>query len=350
MKKVLVLGGTGFIGRHTARRLADKGWDVTVASRGEAAIPFNVREIRHVTVDRSTPDGLSSVTDEGFDVLVDVIPYEIDDAQQLLELGDRVGSVVAISTASVYADEAGHTLDEATGTEDFPRMPVPIRETQVRTKPGDETYSTKKVAIEDLLLNGAEFPVTVIRPCAIYGPGAKHCREWFFVKRVLDRRPRVVLAHEGRSVFHSTSVHNLAEMVRLASEQPGTRALNCGDPDPPSVRKIASLISDLLKHDWEEVLVPSAMSAHPFLENPWGVPEPWVLDMSLPHRELGFVPVATYDNDVVKTVGSIVDTVTESGAEAFSTAIPYLPRAFDYEAEDAFVGSLADGRRPSRAD
>ncbi len=338
-----MLGGTGFVGRHVALRLADAGWDVTVASRGETAIPSELIDLRHVAVDRSTSEGLKSVTSEGLDVLVDVIPYEIDDADRLLELRDNVGSIVAISTASVYADEAGNTLDEA--TESFPRMPVPIHETQLRAEPGDETYSTKKVAIEDILLNEAEFPVTVIRPCAIYGPGARHCREWFFVKRVLDHRPRVVLAHKGESVFHTTSVHNLAEMVRLASERPGTRVLNCGDPDPPSVRKIASLIASFLEHDWEEVLVPATLSAQPFLDNPWGVPGSWVLDTSLSHQELGFVPVATYDKAVAETVNSILKTVSKSGVEAFSTAIAYLPRAFDYEAEDVLARSLNERRR-----
>lgn len=340
MKKAFVLGGTGFIGQHIVRRLLGSGWDVTMGSRGEAGIPRDLEGVRHVTVDRSIADGLSSAANKGFDVLVDVIPYEIADAERLLELRDEVGSIVAISSASVYSDDAGDSLDEATGIDDFPRVPVPIGETQPRVGPGEDSYSTRKAGIEDILLNQVELPVTVLRPCAIYGPDAKHCREWYFVKRVLDRRSRIVLAHEGQSVFHTTSVHNLAELVRLASERPGSRALNCGDPDPPSVREIASSIANAMEHEWDEVLIPTAQSQQPFLGNPWGVPRPWILDMSLAEQELGYVAATSFKEAIGEAVSSIVARARDRGEHAFSDAIPYLPRAFDYVSEDGFARSL----------
>lgn len=338
-KTAVVLGGSGFVGRHISASLQHNGWDVTIASRGRTPIPLEVRGTRHTVVDREDTTSLRQSLRGGVDVLVDVIPYEVHDAKQVVALGDLVGSVVSISTASVYADTEGRTLDEAGSLEQFPRMPVPIPERQARADPERDTYSGKKVGIEDVLLDQTELPATVIRPCAIYGPGAKHCREWFFVKRVLDRRPRVILAYEGESVFHTTSVDNLAEIVRLAAERPGTRVLNCGDPDPPSVRRIAAAVAEVLGHDWEEVLVPG-LSEQPFLENPWAVPTPWVLDMAKAQEELGYIPVKTHEEAIFGAVESIVAIVADRGAEAFSETIPYLPRPFDYEAEDAFMSHL----------
>ena len=76
--------------------------------------------------------------------MVDVIPFERLHAKQLLGLD--TGALIAISSASVYADDQGRTLDEAQGVDDFPELPVPIPETQATVEPGDGTYSTKKVA------------------------------------------------------------------------------------------------------------------------------------------------------------------------------------------------------------
>lgn len=102
-------------------------------------------------------------------------------------LAGRIGSAVAISSASVYADERGRTLDEATDLASFPDFPVPIPETQRTVEPSEEAYSTRKVAMERSLIEGP-LSATIVRPCAIHGPGAAWSREWHFVKRALDGR------------------------------------------------------------------------------------------------------------------------------------------------------------------
>jgi len=76
MRTALVLGGTGQIGIPAARRLAKEGWDVTIAARGKAA---------DIQLDRTVPGELEAAAD-GFDLLVDVIPFTSADAQQLASL------------------------------------------------------------------------------------------------------------------------------------------------------------------------------------------------------------------------------------------------------------------------
>lgn len=332
-----MLGGTGFVGRHVARRLVDHGWDVTIASTGKTSLPDEVADVRHVVVDRSQDQSIRGALGAGADVLVDVIPYERTDAKQVLDLKDLIGSVVAISTASVYADDDGNTLDEATSAENFPRFPVPIPETQRRAEPGDDTYSTKKAAIEDLLLDD-EIPATVIRPCAIYGPGDTQCREWFFIKRILDRRPVVLLADEGETVFHTTSVHNLAEMVRLAAENPLHGAFNCGDPDPPDTRHIARSIASVMEHDWEEVLLPRSLTTTWEFRNPWGGFRPLIVAMDKAREELGYEAVTGYDEAIGEAVEWVIEaTRGRDWREVLPKAADYLGDQFDYEKEDRLL-------------
>jgi nucleoside-diphosphate-sugar epimerase len=292
--------------------------------------------LRHVTVDRADTASLEHAAD-GADVLVDVIPFRTADAEQLLTLGRSVGAVIAISSASVYTDGRQRSLDEATGADDLPRLPVPISESQPTLPPGDATYSTGKAAVEKSLLERSPVPATVIRPCAIYGPGDRQAREWHFVKRALDGRDTVVLAYEGRSRFHTTASENLAELIRCCAERPGTRALNCGDPDPPTLLEISRAIAGALDHEWTEALLPGEPDGT-VGQTPWSVPDshPFVVDMSAAETEVSYRPVTTYPDGVRAACEWLVEaTRGRDWREVLPSHARYYGELFDYEAEDA---------------
>lgn len=343
MRTAFVLGGTGFVGRAITSVLRDAGWSVTVGRRTSEPLPEDIEGSVGdvVTLDRNDDDELAAALAEGMDVLVDTIPYRARDGSQLVAMKDRVGSLIAISTVSVYSDDDQRSLDEARSDEDFPDFPDPILETQVTVRPGDETYSTRKAAIEEVLLEQDEVPATVIRPGAIYGPHDTQCREWFFVKRVLDRRPVVILGYGGRTVFHPTSVRNLAELVRLAAETPGTRVLNCGDPSPPDALGIERRIAAAMGHEWTEVLLPPRLSLTSVGRTPWSGPKSVVLDMSAAREELGYRAVTGYP----EAVGEVCDWVTAATQDSDWRAIlpraaEYLGTRFDYDAEDQLLATL----------
>ena len=236
MPRAVLIGGTGLIGRAAARALAEDGWDVVAVSRS-GTLPEGLAElgVESVVADRADDTQLRAALGAGADVLYDSVAMNREHGEQLNGLDGLVGSLVVISTGSVYADDAGRALDGEGG--EPPVLPVPIPETQRTAEPGDATYSTQKAELEQTLLEGP-LPATLVRACAIHGPGAKNPRELFFVKRAVDGRRRVALAWKGESRFHTTSVANLAELIRLAASQPGDRVLNCGDPDPPTTLEI----------------------------------------------------------------------------------------------------------------
>jgi nucleoside-diphosphate-sugar epimerase len=338
-KSAFVLGGTGQIGRAVARKLAEKGWSVAAGSRQSDLPPeLSGAGVRLVHLDRSEPRALPRALGEGVDVLVDIVAFTADDARQLTAFAGTVGSIVAVSTAGVYADDAGRSLD--TLAEAYPAFPRPVGERQRRLDPGDATYHTRKVAMEDTLLAGP-VPATVVRPCAVQGVGARAPRELFFVKRVLDGRRYVPLAYRGESRFHTTSVENLAELVWLAAERPGTRALNCGDPDPPNVLAIARTIAKILEHEWVEMLLPGAPVGS-VGDTPWSGPTPFVLDMVEAELELRYRPVMSYEASVANTCRWLVDRLSQADwHDAFPAAVEHMNEAFDYEAEDGFLRGLA---------
>ncbi len=302
-----------------------------MAARHPTASDFEL-----VTLERDGEDALSVA--DGFDLLVDVIPFEAAHAEQLLER--EVGAIVAVSSASVYADSHGRTLDEAQGDDDFPELPVPIPETQPTVTPGDATYSTKKVQLERILLQNERVPATIVRPCAIYGRGDRMAREWHFVKRALDRRPHVVLANRGIGHFHTTASENIGELVRLVAASPRTDVFNCGDPDPPTLLEILHAISDETGHAFEEVLLDEGYERGELGATPWSVPKPLLVDMSKAERELGYRPATTWAAALPRQVEWLIEATRDRDwREVLPRGAQYLK--FDYEAEDELVRSLA---------
>ena len=174
MARLIILGGTGQIGQAVGRVFGEAGHDVTLVSRS-AEDPAGPS--RYVSADREDAEDLRRVIGPGTDIVLDCIAFDETHADQLLAYQSGIGHLIAVSSASVYRDAGGRTLDEAVET-GFPQFPVPVPEDHPTVAPGPETYSTRKVALEQRLLDSATSPVTILRPCAVHGPQSAHAREW----------------------------------------------------------------------------------------------------------------------------------------------------------------------------
>ncbi|MEV6840077.1 NAD-dependent epimerase/dehydratase family protein [Streptomyces sp. NPDC051133] len=101
--RLLVLGGTEFVGRAVAEAALGRGWEVTVFHRGRHQPPYGVRSLHG---DRTAPGGLAALAADagGWDAVVDTWsagPRAVLDAARLLR--DRAGRYVYVSSRSVYA-------------------------------------------------------------------------------------------------------------------------------------------------------------------------------------------------------------------------------------------------------
>ncbi|MGW0741081.1 NAD-dependent epimerase/dehydratase family protein [Streptomyces sp. NPDC002817] len=334
----MVIGATGQIGRATVGALARDGWEVTAVSRGGGRDEGWPGEVRVARTDREDDTALAAAVGDGCDVLVDMVAYGAAHARQLTGLADRVGSAVVISSVSVYEDDRGRNFDTQDEPDGFPEYPVRITEDQRTVQPGEQSYSTRKAALErELLGAGERLPTTLLRAGAIHGPHCRTPRELWFVKRNLDGRVRRVLAYGGRSRFHPASVHNIAELVRLAAARPGTRVLNAVDPDAPTVAEIARAIDAVMGVEREDVLVDGPPPSPTVGGTPWSVPVPVVCDMTAAERELGYRAVIRYAQTLPETVAWIEGHLT---GRDWREAYPKMARSygdlFDYAAEDAW--------------
>jgi nucleoside-diphosphate-sugar epimerase len=121
-RRAVLIGGTGQIGRVAARVLAQDGWNVVAISRS-GTLPAGLAElgVQAVQADRADDAQLHAAVGDDADVVVDMVAYGRQHAEQLNGL--PAGSLVVISTGSVYADDEGRALD---GVSEIPHLPVPI--------------------------------------------------------------------------------------------------------------------------------------------------------------------------------------------------------------------------------
>jgi len=332
-RHAFIVGGTGQIGRAAAAELLGRGWRVTIAARGSRAVSEDLlrQGAAFVTFDREDPDALAKAIGAGADAVVDTVAYDAHHARQLLAIEDDVGAFVVVSSAAVYRDDQGRTLDEARDT-GFPELPMPIVESQPTVAPGPATYSTRKIALERTLLEQARRPVTILRPCAIHGAHSRHPREWWFVKRILDRRPFIPLAHDGESRFHTSAVANIAALAATTLEQSGTRILNIADPEALSVAEIGALIAAHMDYQGPMTGLGPETPGH-VGRSPWSVPRPFILDTAAA-LALGYTPRTSYR----QAIGPLCDWLSRHDTEAWEAAFPVLANygwpLFDYASED----------------
>lgn len=326
MPRALVLGGTGAIGRAVAGRLLPEGWEVVLTGRDQARMPASLTAAGA----RFAAGPAADLAGEN-DLLVDCLCFGAADAQALIPLARRCASTVMISAKAVYADDAGRHANSA----EPPDFGGPISESQATVPPGEQSYPSGKVAAEQVLL-ASRLPVTILRPGLIHGDGARQAREWIFVKRALDHRPSVLLAHRGAGVNQTTAAVNIAALIEVVAAKPGRRILNAADPDAPSALEISRTVADHLGHRRDEVLVDGPAGEAGRL--PWDVPHPVVLDTSAA-MALGYQPAGDY----AATVPAELDWLLRAASGGQDAdLVQYLSEEFrpllDYAAEDRYLG------------
>lgn len=208
--KLLILGGTRFLGRTVATLAAQRGHDVTCAARGSSDLPPD--ECRFVRIDRDLPDELDALAAERWDAVVDVArqPGQVRRAARSLE--PSASAYVFVSTASVYPDWSLEVIDESTPTV------VATEEDTV----GVELYGEGKVACENAVLEtfGPD-RTTLVRAGLIGGPGDSSGRSGYWPWRFAHPSgPDVLVPDAYEQISQLVDVRDLAAwLVRVCEEK-----------------------------------------------------------------------------------------------------------------------------------
>lgn len=171
--KLLVIGGTHFVGRAMVEDAIVRGHDVSVFHRGPAE-PEGFPKVEHIHGDRD--GGLASLRERTWDAAIDTcgyVPRVVRDSARLLS--GAVGTYVFISTLSVYPDDA-----PPGGTEQSPTRQPPFPDTEEIT---GESYGGLKMACELEAQEAFPGACLVVRPGYIVGPHDPSDRFTYWVRR-----------------------------------------------------------------------------------------------------------------------------------------------------------------------
>ncbi|OLF09487.1 epimerase [Actinophytocola xinjiangensis] len=180
--RLLVLGGTVFVGHAVAAEGVRRGHEVVCAARGESGqVPDGATLVR---VDRDAEDGLAPLTGE-FDAVVDVSPLSYPwVARALRTLGERAAHWSFVSTINVYADTATPGQTPATG-ELVPAL-TEHADREIMAAAGEDgvaLYGGIKVASEQAVREVMGERAFVTRPGLITGAGDRSDRFGYWPAR-----------------------------------------------------------------------------------------------------------------------------------------------------------------------
>jgi nucleoside-diphosphate-sugar epimerase len=252
--RVVVLGGTRFIGRAAVERLASAGHALLVVHRGQAE-PTDWVPVQHVHVDRSDLSSARHViADFQPDAVLDTIALTRRDVELALPALPDSARVVVLSSVDVY--RAYSSLMAGIGTDPVPlNESSPVREQRYPYRGQDrglDDYEKLDVEAAYRARNA-----TVLRLPMVHGEHDRQRREEFILRRVRAMRSRIPIG-SGAWLTCRCYVGYVAEAITLALEQPKAQGevFNIAETQTASMRLWAEQILQVAGFDAELVRVP----------------------------------------------------------------------------------------------
>ncbi len=251
--RVLVIGGTLFIGKLLVKRLLSAGHEVTILHR-KPEHPFG-RKVKNAVGDRNDAKSIrEALAGMRFDAVYDMA-YDWErgtTAQQVEATAKAVPGdltrYIFMSSIAAYGDGLNHA-------EDDPLASDLNSNDYVRNKAGSERALFR-------MFHESRFPVVTMRPPFVYGPENPFYREAFFWDRLKLDRP-IIIPGDGNRLMQFVYVHDLVEACFNALEKhtaPG-RAFNVADEKPLTQVEVVNEFAKVVGKTPTTVRVPREMIA-----------------------------------------------------------------------------------------
>jgi len=345
--RVLILGGTGFLGPQIAERLAASGDDITVFHRSRTS-PGSHRHFTEIYGDRNMlGESSHELRRVHPDVVVDVIAFTERHADSLVDVfRGYAGRLVVLSSGDVYRanDILFRRIEGAVDPTPLSESsPVRERLNPYQGMPIPEPYGFSwddydKLLVERALMRDGSLPATLLRLPMLFGPGvhdAAQRRFFSYLKRMEDRRSAILLdlrTARWRAPWGFSG--DVAEAVRLAVENEAAKSeiYNVGESGG---RDIESWVRELgVAAGWKGDIVT--------IDRPCPAP-------SLP-LQLNLEQHLNMDTNKIRCGLGYRETM--SSREALETTVAWDrehwptvidPAQFDYAAEDAILSGMSGG-------
>ena len=204
--KVLVIGGTGYIGSHTVEELRRRGHYVSAFARGHTRSQ-SPEKVELIKGDRHNPSDLEQLRSHGFEAVIDINAYTREETLAAIRTFDGlVSRFVHLSTLSVYQLSS--------------EMPL-VESDPIVTDPS-ASYAYNKAECERALRwanTKSGFPFVSIRPGVVFGPRDDKSRENYYLKRLIEN-DSIIVPDTGALPIPSVYVKDLASVMADALSAP----------------------------------------------------------------------------------------------------------------------------------
>ncbi|MBD3236239.1 MAG: NAD-dependent epimerase/dehydratase family protein [Candidatus Eisenbacteria bacterium] len=347
--RILVIGGSGFIGPPLVRELCDAGHELTLFHRGRtpATELSGVDEIEcpeREIADRSYySDFLPRFRELAPQVVIDMIPTTEASARAVVEtFRDIAERLVTISSQDVYraygvllgieagAPQAVPVNESAAVRERL--FPYRGAEPRAADDPRRWMDDYEKILVERTARGDDQLPATVLRLPMVYGPHDRQHRLFEYLKRMLDGR-RTILLCEEMAAWRWTRgfVEDVAHAIALAAQAPQAvgRVYNVGEREALPLREWIAAIGAAVDWPGEVVTIPYRDLPPPFRPQ-IATDQDLVADTSRIRDELDFAERVPREEALARTVA----WEREHPPERVD------PRQFDYAAEDELLARI----------
>jgi len=336
--RILVIGGTGFIGPWVVAELQRTGHTVAVLHRGTSKAQFAPGVERIIGDRRHLAASREDIRRFAPDVVIDLILSSGRQAEDLMNAVRGIARrVVAIGSMDVY-----RAFAVVQGLDSGPLEPLPITEdSPLRTIAPyppevlrnlqkifgwlDDEYD--KIPVERATLNDAALPGTVLRLPMVYGPGDPLHRFYPMLKRIADGRQAVIFPEQAAAWRAPRGyVEDMAVAIALAatSGKAAGRVYNVCEEQSYSELEWAKKIGNEAGWHGRFIVLPKERTPRHLIV-PGNLAQHGVTTSERIRRELGY-------RETVGTLEGIRRTI--AWEKATPPTIP-LPYQFDYPAEDA---------------
>jgi 2'-hydroxyisoflavone reductase len=273
MKRMLVLGGTSWLGGQIAHEAVTRGHDVTCLARGESGRAPTAASF--VRADRTAQGAYDDVLDRSWDMVVDLSSQPGQVRSAVAALGGVAAHWTFVSTVSVYADQSG-----------------PLTETSpvLRAVDADEAdpaeYGEGKVACEEAV--AALRHHLIVRAGLIGGPGDRSDRLGYYVSRfALAADEDVLVPDVLDQPMQVVDVRDLAAWIVRAAEEQATGVVH-GVGAPTTVGEIIDQSAVVAGFTGRRVgASPDWLHQHDV--GPWAGPRSLPLWLPASHRGMGMM-------------------------------------------------------------
>lgn len=255
MSKILVTGGTGFLGQHVVGHLCERGEEVRVLARPGSngrlrqAVEVVEGDIRDPGAVEGTVRGMDAVIHlvsnfrKGGSDKKEAYAVNVEGTQNVLEAGIKqgVGRVVHCSTIGVHGDVKEIPADEET----------PFN-------PGDLYQETKLIAEQKVwdFYRKTGLPVTVVRPISLLGPGDTRMLKLF---RMI-KKGRFVMVGKGDAYFQPAYIDDVVRgfMLCLEKDEAVGEAFIIGSEEYLPLKRLVELIAEEMNAPPSRIRIPLA--------------------------------------------------------------------------------------------